>query len=139
MTTIHGVGGAPPARPTRGTARSPGFQLPDAPANSTTAASTGVDSVSLGGLLAMQEAAPGSVRDRAARRHGQKMLDALRDLQRAALGAALASADGADDPAQRLADLAATPCPADDPRLAEVLRAIAVRTAVELARRKPGA
>lgn len=141
MTTIHGLGGISPARTTRAGARPSGFTLSEPTADTATAASTGVESVSLSGLLAMQETAPGSVRDRAARRHGQKMLEALRDLQRVALGAtlrsALSSADGVDDPTQRLADLAATPCPADDPGLAEILRAIAVRAAVELARRTP--
>ncbi len=135
MTTIHGLGVPTsfPASRRQGPARD--FRVnqhPAATADEAEAASaSGVGSVSLAGLLAMQEAGAGSVRDRAARRHAQRMLALLRDLQRAMLAAGDA---GPDDVPARLAALAATDCQADAPGLAAILRAIAVRAAVELAR-----
>ena len=130
MTTIHGLGGTTPARPARTAPRQSGFQLAETPAEGETAASVGVENVTLGGLLALQEGAVNGVRDRAARRQGQRLLDVLRELQRARL----ASGEGLDAAARRLAELTAISCPADDPRLAAALRDIAVRAAVELAR-----
>lgn len=137
MTTIHGLGGPALTRTVRASARSSSFTISEPAPDSATTASAGVESVSLVGLLAMQETGPESVRDQAARRHGQKILDALRDLQREALGATPANVSDVEDATQRLTSLATTPCPADDPRLADVLNAIAVRAAVELARRIP--
>ena len=76
-----------------------------------------------------------TAQDREARRHGRKLLDALAGLQRAAL-------EGDDEHAQAaltaaLATLTTTvddPHEADDPVLRLILREIAVRAAVELAR-----
>ena len=93
-------------------------------------AASGVEAVHLGDLLALQETGPESPRDRAARRHGQQMLDLLRDLQLAAL-----SAMTDPETLPRLTRLATAMPSADDPGLSEVLDAIAVRAAVELARR----
>ena len=102
---------------------------PTAPGPATVSA---LDGPALDGLLAAQEGALETARDRAARRHGLTMLGLLADLQRGLLD---------DDPAvpslRQLADLA-TDCPTpDDPVLASLLRACAQRVAVELARRRP--
>ena len=79
----------------------------------------------------MQELGGETVADREARRHGQDMLAALAELQRALLG-------GDDDAAalQRLAELAAAVPRATDPRLAALVSAIVLRVRVELARRR---
>ena len=92
-----------------------------------------VVSVSLPSLLALQEAGEDAVRDREARRHGDSLLDALRELQRAMLGGASAG------PLERLQSLTAAMPGAADPRLADVQRALMVRTAVELARARVAA
>ncbi len=84
----------------------------------------------LDAMLALQEAEAESVRDRAARRHGKALLEALAALQHALLG-------GEEGPAlQRLAALLAAMPEAADPRLGAVLRAVALRAQVELARRE---
>jgi hypothetical protein len=88
--------------------------------------------VSAASLLSLQEVEDDPVqRDRMARAGGEAALDALRDLQ-------LALLMDQDDPeaCARLAALA-TLKPASDPKLAAIVRAIAVRAAVELARRQP--
>lgn len=81
------------------------------------------------GLLAVQEAEGDAARDRAARKRGKEMLDELARLQRALLAGRL-------DPARlhALATLSADPADAADPALSAVLRAVAVRARVELAR-----
>lgn len=89
-----------------------------------TVASSGVAMVS---LLAMQEAESEAQQDREARQHGEALMEELSELQRAMLGE-----EGPD--IGRLAQLAARPVGASDPRLAGVLRAIRLRAVVELAR-----
>jgi hypothetical protein len=143
MAAINGVGigRSAPARAARavdGRARKTGFHL-DAPAGPAEAGElTATLGVALDGLLALQEAGTETVRDRAARRQGQVALTLLAKLQCEVLGAALAG-DGAaglaDATMDRLAELAAASPGADDPRLTASLRAVAVRVAVELARR----
>jgi uncharacterized protein YfiM (DUF2279 family) len=70
--------------------------------------------------------------DRSARRHGKAMLQALGALQRALLGAD--EGDGPSAACTALADLAGRMPEADDPLLRLILREIAARAAVELAR-----
>lgn len=70
--------------------------------------------------------------DREARRHGRALLRALGAVQLALLGPAN-EAEGGEARAQ-LARLAAAAPPADDPALCVILREIAVRAAIELAR-----
>ena len=84
-------------------------------------------------LLAMQEAETGAVQDREARRHGDSMLEALAALQRSLLGGAEAGG------LETMASLARAVPAAADPRLAGVQRALLVRVAVELARRRAAA
>jgi hypothetical protein len=93
------------------------------------AASGGVSLVSLDSMLALQEVDPAPERDRRARRHGEALLDALAQLQRALLR-------GEADPAvlQRLADLAGRTHPAASAGLRAAVAAIQLRAAVELAR-----
>ena len=120
---VGGAGriGAPRARPGQG-----GFRLPD----SVAAPPPVTPPAELPGLLALQEAEGDWVRDRPARRHAQAVLDELAALQRALLS-------GAPDPGTlaRLANLTRALPQAVDARLAGVVRALAVRCAVELARR----
>jgi hypothetical protein len=135
MTTIDGLGPMAPARrPRRAAAAAGDFQLATAPAGEGAPAAPAA-AIGLDALLALQEGAADNSRDRRARRHAQEMLAALRDLQRARLGAwgqdNLAALSG-------LARLAGAVPAADDPRLVSIVRAIAVRAAVELARRQQG-
>ena len=74
--------------------------------------------------------------DRAARRHGRAMLNALGALQLAVLddGTPTSPAERQEDALAHLADLARRMPQADDPVLRLILREIGVRAAVELAR-----
>jgi len=147
MRVAGPAGGAGQVRATRPAAarREPrdGFTVSDTAREAATAgppAATGLD-----GLLGVQEAATESVRDRAARRHGHATLKLLDALHRAMLGGNPdgtgpdgmgpdGTGPGGEDLA-RLAALQQGQPPADDPRLADALKAIATRVAVELARR----
>ncbi len=130
MTGLDGIGPATPAvrGPARATVRAGGFRLPDdaAEAPAEAAATAGV---MLGGMLALQEAASGAVRDREARRRGQEILAALARLQRALL-------EGRRDlpGLRRLAVLAEDIPPAADPGLRQALADVTLRARVELAR-----
>ena len=90
------------------------------------------EAVSLTSVLTLQELGSETEADREARRHGQDLLTALAELQRALLS-------GAGDVAamQHLADLASAVPRAADRRLAAMLSAIVVRVRVELARQQP--
>jgi hypothetical protein len=130
MTGLDGIGPtSPTARgPARPPARAAGFRLPadaaEAPAEA--AATAGV---MLGGMLALQEAESGAVRDREARRRGQEMLAALARLQRALLEG------NRDLPGlRRLAALAEDIPQAADPGLRQALAEVTLRARVELAR-----
>lgn len=146
MTGIPALSGTAPAlAPARVPAQATngGFALPAAAApRGPGAASALAPAAALAGLLALQEAGPEAVRDRAARRHGRAMLAALAGVQLALL----AGADGGDGtgsggtaPAaaalERLATLLDGMPPAEDPALAAVLGAVALRCRIELARR----
>ena len=132
MNRITRVSTARPTAPARVTKSSSGaarFALGDAPPPTATAPAT---TPSLDGLLAAQEGALETARDRTARRHGLTMLGLLAELQRGLL-----TGDPDTPVLRRLADLAAD-CPVpDDPVLAGLVRACAQRVAVELARRNP--
>jgi Class II flagellar assembly regulator len=133
MAAIEGVG---PTRATRIGAKGParassGFTVPDETAVSSHAAAEAAPAAGLASMLTLQEAGGDAAEDREARRHGQDLLAALAELQRALL-------IGNDDAAalEQLAELAASVPPrASDRRLAEVVSAITVRVQVELARR----
>lgn len=133
MSRVDGVGPMVPAARTspRPSARGAGFTVPsgpaEAPAGSAAAAETA--EVTLGGMLALQEAGSAEVQDREARRHGQDMLAELAKLQRALL-------EGRADPGllQRLADLAGNVPVAADPALRQAVADVALRARIELAR-----
>ena len=72
-------------------------------------------------------------RDRDARDRGKTLLDALAALRRAILGSGDEQAELA-----RLTDLLSSVPQADDPELAALIRAIAVRATVELSRQGMG-
>ena len=98
-----------------------------------TGASTGASTGAVMGLesmLALQSINEAIDRDRAARERGTAMIAALTDLQRAMLTE--------EDPALALRSLSALAVDgplADDPELAAVLRAVVLRSRVEVARR----
>jgi hypothetical protein len=133
------ITGLPPTGPLtragpRAAARGGGFSVADSgatPASVGTNEAEHVAEASLGVLLALQEAATGGgdVRDRAARRRGHDLLAELAALQRAVL-----AGDPGEDRLSRLADLAEQVPEAADPRLRDVLAAIALRARVEVAR-----
>ena len=107
-----------------------GFSLSAGTPSGTNAAAAAP--VSLGAMLALQEAGAEPARDRAARRHGQAMLQLLAALQRAML-----QGEGGDEAElARLASLSAEVPVASDPALRQVVAAIALRASVELARRR---
>jgi len=121
---------ASPARPTPGAG---GFRVPPASGAALSAPAEAAAPATLAGLLALQEAAAPAPRDRAARRHGQVLLGGLAALQRALLGAG-----GAGAALDHLATLLAAAPPAEDPGLAALLDAIALRCRIELARHGGG-
>ena len=126
MTIISGLGSTTTIRTGQPRPAAAGFAVPS---SASTAVSATVQVAAMPGLLAMQEAGQGTVRDRDARRHGAAMLAALAELQRALLG----GDDGAA--LERLASLVRNAPPPADPALLMVQRAVLVRAAVELARR----
>ncbi len=90
--------------------------------------------VGLHTLLVLQEAEADAVQDRAARRHAGSMLTELSAVQHALLRG---NAPGISAALRRLSDLTRGSPAALDPRLAAVVRAIAMRAAVEAARHTP--
>ena len=128
-----GIGGFPAregARETRG-----GFTL-DANAGPGVrqAHVSTVPSIGLESMLVLQSVNEARERDRMGRRRGAAMIAALSDLQRAMLAE--------EDPAlalRSLSELAVDDGPlADDPGLAAILRAVVLRSRVEVARRARG-
>lgn len=109
-----------------------GFRLLDEADPPAPAAAAAPVPVGLHSLLAMQESEADAVQDRAAWRHAGAMLDDLSTMQRALLGGDPGRASAA---LARLAD--ATGRATADPRLGAVVRAIAVRAAIEAARHSP--
>ena len=81
-------------------------------------------------LLSLQEAAYETPRDRLARQHGRRVLDALVDLQRALLTAL----PGGRPDMDALASLLRAAPVVDDPALGAVLAAIRLRARIELTR-----
>jgi len=127
---LDGIGPTTPTGrgPARAVAGGAGFRLPPERTEALPAAPAAAE-VTLGGILALQEAESLALRDREARRRGQEMLAALTRLQRALL-------EGHRDlpGLRRLAALAEDIPPAADPDLAQALAAVALRARVELAR-----
>ena len=131
MTGIEGIGRPGPLRQTRRTVGKSTFKMaPEGAASGPATAAAETASVALGSMLTLQEFGDPTVPDRDARRHGQDMLAALAELQRALL-----LGDGDAIALQRLADLAGTMPHVADRQLAALLSTIAVRVRVELARR----
>jgi len=132
MQAIRGLG--PIQAPRRTTKRSvQGFTMPEEATQEALSTAPSTPAASLAPLLEADDVVlcdDPVRRDRAAREHGAATLDALATLHLALLG----GADSAESLA-RLEQLATLPTAAD-PRLDAVLRAIATRAAVELARRR---
>jgi hypothetical protein len=128
LVPIGGIIRPPPPR--RAVAsNTQGFHLPnDAPEAPTTAATT-CAALSLQALLSLQDVQPQAERDRRARRQGEGLLSALTRLQRALLGE-----NGAAQELTELCTLSAQSEVADDPALRDIVAAIRLRAAVELAR-----
>jgi hypothetical protein len=132
------ISGLPPTGPlapvsARARARGRGFSVADGAAAPVSAGLDEADCVaeaSLAGLLALQEdAGGGATRDRAARQRGRDLLAELAALQRDLLAGPPGAARLA-----RLVDLADAAPDAADPRLRDILTAIALRARVEAAR-----
>lgn len=122
----RGIGGASAAR---GRPRSGRFQVSDTPADPAGVRAEAATTVSLGGLLAMQEDPRADDRNRRARAGGAAILAELAALQHACLD------DGdATGVAQRLEGLVASLPDAADPGLAGVVRLIALRARIEMLR-----
>ncbi len=132
MTGIEGVGWPIRPRAVSRTASRSGFMMPPEPADTSQATAVAETSaMSPASMLSLQEVSGETVEDREARRHGNDMLAALGDLQRALL------TGGRDASAlQRLMQLSASGTRATDPRLAAMISAIVVRVRVELTRRQ---
>ena len=126
ITGVSGVGAVRPVHPTSAR-RGAAFSLPDA---ARAEANSGVLALTTSSLIGIQEDEGRDAADGEARRHGQAMLSALAALQRGMLG------DDDSGALDHLAALARAAPTALDPRLAAVQKAIQVRTAVELARRR---
>lgn len=124
MDPIRRVTGPPPAAARTLRAASSGFHLPAARADAAAPAG-GVEEIGLSGMLLLQEQP--DTADERARKRGQDLLAALAELQRALLSPAAPDAT-------RLAALAGDLPQADDPALRAVVRAIALRARLEVAR-----
>jgi hypothetical protein len=133
MTGIEGVGWPiAPRIGSRATKAASGFAVPsDSTATEQAAAATATHATSIASMLTLQELGDETVQDREARRHGNDLLAALAELQRALLS----GSDGGMA-LHRLAELAAAVPLATDRRLAAMVSAIVVRARVELARRQ---
>lgn len=135
MSAIYGLGLAAPRAPTRPREGVGEFRASDRAGAGTAAAGVSATSApgSLLGLLALQEDETGAERDRAARRHGDALLRELAALQRGLLG------DEAEvmTALSRLAVLTEQAQEAADPGLAAIVRAVALRARIEVARRVP--
>jgi hypothetical protein len=124
---------ATPALPREGAKAGDGrFSIDEGgtPAASTTRASA-TASIGLDGMLTLQAVDERGERDRAARRRGFALLSGLTNLQRAMLA-------GADPTAvlRVLEELSMDHVTAADPRLAAIIKAVVLRSRVELARRR---
>ncbi len=129
--TIHATEAA---RPAGASASGASFRLPAEPAGAAGAAAATAPARGLDALLALQETAASTgdaaTRDREARRHGRDLLEALAALQRALL-----SGDAGEATLGRLGALLRSMPDAADPALGAVLRSVALRVRLELARR----
>ncbi len=132
MVSVEGVG--PPGTPRpigRGKVAGAGFVLPqETTATGSAPAAAAAAPAALATMLALQELGGEAAADREARHHGERLLVALGDLQRALLGGE------SDDALRRLAELMDTMPPAADMRLAAAISAITLRARIELARRQ---
>ena len=107
-----------------------GFLVPAGAAPSSSNAHGVMQSAPVGAsvMLALQEHAGTKAGDQEARRHGQRLLAALAELQRALLSGSEA------DTLQELSRLVEEGGQAVDPALAQVIRSIRLRARLELAR-----
>ena len=135
ISAVGRIGSTTPAStPGRPDARGSGFAIAtdQAPpvANGPGAAppAQGTASVSASLMLALQETMASETGDREARQHGQRLLVALSELQRALL-----SGEGGDS-LGRLLTLVETMPEAADPRLAQAINSVRLRARIELAR-----
>ena len=107
-----------------------GFLVPDGtmPVSSNVQGVTQPSTVGASVMLALQERAGAEAGDQQARQHGQRLLAALGELQRALLSGNQA------DTLQELSRLSEEGGQAVDPALAQVIRSIRLRARLELAR-----
>ncbi len=131
MTGVERIAGSLPLARAGGQTRAGGLAFTLAAETAKTAPAAAPVEVALGGMLALQEAESGAVRDREARRRGQDLLAALTRLQRALLA-------GEDVLAvlRTLAELSEDVPEAADAGLRAAVAAVVLRARVELARRQ---
>jgi hypothetical protein len=103
-----------------------GAEAPQQKARVSSAGALGLET-----MLSLQGVDPPRERDREARRRGAAMIAALTALQRAML-----TGGDTGDALRTLNDAAAADQTADDPALRDILRAIILRSRVEMARRE---
>jgi hypothetical protein len=137
MEMVEGVrapgnsGSAPVVRNDMKTAE-PGFSVDDSAEPLTQQARlSSIAALGLENMLALQEVGDATERDRQARKRGTAMIAALTDLQRIIL-----TGQDATAALRALNELAVGDPGADDPRLGAVLRAIVLRSRIEIARRE---
>jgi hypothetical protein len=128
----RGIGEMSPPTRDAGKTLDGGFTVdggPEAPQQKAKVSSAGA--LGLETMLSLQAVDPPPERDREARRRGAAMIAALTVLQRAIL-----TGGGTDAALRTLNDAAAADQTADDPALRDILRAIILRSRVEMARRE---
>jgi hypothetical protein len=127
-----GIGGPGPLTRDAGRAAEGHFTVEDAVAPlSQNARLSSASPIGLESMLALQGVSESVERDRVARKHGTATIAALSKLQRAMLAG--------QDPSQLLSalnELTANMPIAGDPGLGAILRAVALRARVEIARRE---
>jgi hypothetical protein len=127
-----GIGGSTPVIRDGMKTVEPGFAVDDgAEVLTQQARLSSVVALGLENMLALQEVDDATDRDRGARKRGTAMIAALTDLQRVML-----TGQDPTSALRALNELAAGDSGADDPRLGAILRAIVLRSRIEIARRQ---
>ncbi len=129
VTGISAAGPTPRPKPAAA-ATAPGFSVAGSPPE-TVQETQPAQNIELSAMLALQEATSDTVQDKAASRHGQALLQALAELQKALLS------PGQDPEAAtaRLGQLAASMPQAAAPALAALLESVRLRAKIECLRR----
>jgi len=127
-----GIGGSTPVVRDGMKTAEPGFAVDDSTEPLTQQARlSSIVALGLENMLALQEVDDATDRDRGARKRGTAMIAALTELQRVML-----ADQNPISALHALNELAAGDAGANDPRLGAILRAIILRSRIEIARRQ---